>query len=150
MLRISKLADYATVIMHCLMADESQVLSANQVAQRVSLSAHTVSKILKILLEAGLVASVRGAGGGYRLAKPAQAITVAAVITAIEGEVAFTECSQSAQICRHESTCTIKHNWQTINRFLIDTLESVSLADMAQPLALMRKNANAARTSLFR
>lgn len=134
MLRINKLADYATVIMHCLMAEPLGILSANQISQRLKLSLPMVSKVLKILSDANLLVSIRGASGGYRLAKPAQDITIAAVIAAVEGDLAITECSGAAHICRQESMCAIKHNWQSINRFLLSTLESVSLADMAKPL----------------
>jgi FeS assembly SUF system regulator len=136
MLRINKLADYATVIMHSLVTESLGILSANQISQRIDLSLPMVSKVLKILSEAGLVVSIRGASGGYRLAKPAQDITIASIISAVEGGVAITECSGTRHVCRQESMCAIKHNWKTINRFLLNTLESVSLADMAKPLTL--------------
>lgn len=139
MLRINKLADYATVIMHCLVAEPLGILSAKQISQRIDLSLPTVSKVLKILSEADLLLSVRGVSGGYRLARPARDISIAAIISAVEGGVAITECSGAEHVCRQQSMCAIKHNWQRINRFLLNTLESVSLADMAKPLFLENK-----------
>lgn len=138
MLRVSKLADYATVIMHFLAAHSGPLASANEIAQGISLSTPTVSKILKILGEAGLVVSARGVGGGYRLAKPAQAISVAEMVAAVDGKPALTECANPESLCTQEGICAIKHNWRMINHFVLNTLQNVSLADMSQPFALPR------------
>jgi FeS assembly SUF system regulator len=135
MLRISKLADYATVIMHRLAVKPGDVLSASEIAQRVHLSKPTVSKILKILSDADLVTSIRGAGGGYKLAQMPADITIARVITAVEGQPALTECAQTSQLCVQDSVCAIKHNWQVINRFILEALENLTLADMGKPLS---------------
>ncbi|HVV68063.1 MAG TPA: SUF system Fe-S cluster assembly regulator [Gammaproteobacteria bacterium] len=136
MLRISKLADYATVIMHHLAVQPDQWVSASEIAEQVHLAIPTVSKILKMLCEASLVISARGTGGGYKLGKPASAISVAEVVTAIEGKPSLTECAQGAQLCVQEGVCAVKHNWRAINRFVFNTLQNVTLADMAQPLSL--------------
>ncbi len=135
MLRISKLTDYATVIMHCLAVQPGAVLSASEIAHRVHLANPTVSKILKILAEADLVTSIRGAGGGYKLAQMPQAITIARVITAVEGQPALTECAQTSQLCAQDSVCAIKHNWRAINHFILEVLENLTLADMSRPLS---------------
>jgi len=136
MLKISKLADYATVIMHYLAEHPENLQSANQIAQHVQLSLPTVSKILKKLFEAGLVTSMRGAGGGYKLAQAAKNITIAQVIAAIEGAPALTECSQTAHRCMQDSVCAVKHNWQMINNFILKTLNNLTLSDMAKPFTL--------------
>ncbi len=133
MLRISKLADYATGIMNHLAHYPAQVFSAAEIAHQVHISSPTVSKILKLLLEAGLVVSSRGADGGYRIARSAQEINIAQIITAIEGAPALTECSQHS-LCSHDSICAVKSNWQMINHFILNALQSLTLADMAKPL----------------
>ncbi len=135
MLRISKLADYATVIMNYLAARPEELASANEIAQRINLGTPTVSKVLKILCEASLVTSARGVEGGYRLARPAQSITLAEVVTAVDGIPALTECAQGAHSCIQEGVCAVKHNWRAINRFILETLQNLTLADMAQPLS---------------
>lgn len=137
MLRISKMADYATVVLNCLSAEEKILLSSNEIAQQTHLGRPTVSKILKILLEAGLVISIRGVTGGYSLARPPQQITIAQVIAAIEGPTALTECS-STKLCTQNATCRVKYNWQTIHRFILNTLESVTLADMLTTISLSK------------
>lgn len=134
MLRISKMADYATVILNCLSANTECLLSANEIAQRVYLGRHTVSKILKILQEAELVVSTRGAVGGYSLARSPEQITVAQMITALDGPVALTECSHPTQLCAQNMTCGVKHHWRSINQFILNTLENVTLADMSKPV----------------
>lgn len=138
MLRISKLADYATVILNCLSQDTASQLSANEIAQHTHLSRPTVSKILKILLEAQLVISTRGVVGGYRLARAASAITLAQIIAAIEGPPGLTECAKSAHLCRQNTTCAIKHNWQAIHQFILATLETITLAEMGKSLLLAK------------
>lgn len=136
MLRLSKLADYGIIILHCL-ADELQFLSAKEIARRVHLSLPTVSKILKILSEAGLVVATRGAVGGYRLTKPSTAMSITEVITAIDGQPALTECSEKGDNCAYNSVCSVKHNWQKINQFILDTLSQITLADMGKTLSVL-------------
>src|SRR5690242_5138064 len=99
MLRISKLADYATLIMSRLAQMADALCSASLLAKRLGLPLPVVSKILKILCQADLLTSVRGVNGGYRLARPAQEITLATVVTAIEGELAVTECCSQRGAC---------------------------------------------------
>jgi FeS assembly SUF system regulator len=135
MLRISKLTDYAMVIMHYLAQTPSAILSAAEIARAVHLSAPTVSKILKILSEAKLVTSFRGTGGGYQLARPIAAITLAEVVTAIEGKLAMTECCASETLCALDSWCSIKENWKVINQIILSALAGLTLQDMMRPLS---------------
>ncbi len=130
MLRISKLADYATVIMSYLASCPDDIKSATFIAKEVHLSVHTVSKILKILLDADLIRAFRGAEGGYQLAKSAEKITLAQVIAAIEGNFALTECSLKSKLCVLDTQCSIKKNWKSINHIILKTLNSVTLKDM--------------------
>lgn len=133
MLRISKLTDYATVVMTCLAEAGDDVLSAQQLAERARLETPTVSKLLKQLAHAGLVTSFRGVRGGYRLARAAQSITVAEIVIAIEGPIGMTECSVHAGQCGHESHCGVRVNWQRISLAVTSALESVTLAEMVKP-----------------
>jgi FeS assembly SUF system regulator len=135
MLRISKLTDYATVIMSYLALQPATVASAVEIARQVHISLPTVSKILKILAETGLVTSFRGTGGGYRLGRLASEITVAQVVMAIEGKLALTECCLSEKHCLLDSLCSIKENWKVINKIILTALAGLTLHDMMQPLA---------------
>jgi FeS assembly SUF system regulator len=133
MLRISKLTDYATVVMTCLAAAGDGVLSAQTLAERARLEAPTVSKLLKQLAQAELVVSTRGINGGYRLARAPQDISIADVVTAMEGPIGMTECSVHTGACGHEPHCGVRVNWQRINQAIATALAEVSLADMVKP-----------------
>ena len=135
MLRVSKLTDYATVVMTCLVGAGDGVLSAQALAERAHLEVPTVSKLLKQLAQAELVASTRGINGGYRLARAPEQITIADIVTAMEGPIGMTECSAHAGTCGHEPHCGVRVNWQRINQAIAGALESVTLADMVKPLA---------------
>ncbi|MEO7199073.1 MAG: SUF system Fe-S cluster assembly regulator [Dokdonella sp.] len=133
MLRVSKLTDYATVVMTCLAVGDGAVLSAQQLAERARLETPTVSKLLKLLAQAGLVQSFRGVNGGYSLAREAKDITVAEIVIALEGPIGMTECSAQSGVCDHESHCGVRVNWQRINDAVVAALQSVTLADMLKP-----------------
>jgi len=138
MLRVSKLTDYATVVMTVLAGvaaarGADAVISAQDLAERAHLELPTVSKLLKQLAHAGLVASLRGVNGGYRLARTPERITIADVVTAMEGPIGMTECSAQAGLCGHESHCGVRVNWQRINQAIAQALASVTVADMVKP-----------------
>lgn len=135
MLRVSKLADYGTVVMASMAREPHRVHSAADVALRIGLAAPTVSKILKTLARSGLVASSRGAKGGYRLQCDPAEISVAQIIGAMDGPIGVTECSTTRGICAQESACTMRANWLTINHLVLETLSRVTLEQMTRPIA---------------
>ena len=128
MLRVSKLTDYATVVMTCLATSVEEVLSAQILAERARLETPTVSKVLKQLASAGLVDSWRGVNGGYRLARQPGAITVADIVTAMEGPIGMTECCTESGLCDHESHCGVRVNWLRISEAIRTALQGVTLA----------------------
>lgn len=134
MLRLSKLTDYATVVMTRLAQAPADLHSAQSLADRTLVEVPTVSKVLKKLARAGLVESQRGAQGGYRLARPAAEITVAEIIAALEGPLGMTECSIHEGLCSQEPVCSVRRNWRKISRAIVAALDEVTLADMAEPL----------------
>jgi FeS assembly SUF system regulator len=134
MLRVSKLTDYATIIMTVLADTAEGVLSAQDVAARARLELPTVSKLLKQLAHAGLVESFRGVNGGYRLAREPAQITIAQIVTAMEGPIGMTECSAQVGLCDHEPHCGVRVNWQRINQAIAHALAEVTLADMLKPV----------------
>jgi|SRR5579872_7210691 len=131
MLRISKLTDYATVILAVLAEQPDHVQTATALAERTRIAAPTVSKLLKQLQRSNLVASTRGLHGGYQLAKPATEISAAAILDALEGPVALTDCSVGHGQCGIEDTCRVGHVWQRLNLAIRRSLYEVSLAQLA-------------------
>lgn len=136
MLRISKLTDYGIVLLaRFAAAPRDAQLSAREMAEATRLPPPVVSKLLKQLASAGLLESLRGAKGGYRLAGQPEAITVAEIVHALEGPIALMECTAGPGHCEQESRCTVQEPWHRINRAVRDALARVTLADLARPLA---------------
>jgi len=133
MLKLSKLADYGIVVMTFLAQEGEKVRAANDVAVATRLAVPTVSKVLKLLSRAGLLVSVRGARGGYRLSRPPRGISIAEVIHALEGPLAMTECTSAVGACSQASYCSVRANWQRINDTIHRALAEVSLEDMVLP-----------------
>ena len=135
MLRVTKLTDYATLVLTVLAARPEQVLSAPDLAEQAGLEAPTVAKVLKPLAQAGLVEGFRGANGGYRLARPAGGISLIEIVEAMEGPLGMTACSVHAGQCGIEDSCGMRASWRRINDVVADALRAVTLAEMANPTA---------------
>ncbi|BCA96685.1 SUF system Fe-S cluster assembly regulator [Legionella antarctica] len=133
MLRISKLADYGTVVMVYLAKHAQELCNARDIALHTHLAVPTVSKILKRLTVAGLLTSVRGVTGGYRLQRSATEISVSQIIYALEEHRGFTECSLQPNDCSLQEVCTIQGNWRLISQAIETALDSVSLDALAKP-----------------
>jgi FeS assembly SUF system regulator len=133
MLRISKLTDYAILIMVEL-ARDGGMQSAHTLADSIHVELPTASKVLKLLAQSGLLVSHRGANGGYRIRRQATDISVAEIIAAIEGPIAMTECSVEEGLCSQEDSCQLRGNWQRISIAVARALEDVSLAEMSIPM----------------
>ena len=134
MFRVSKLTDYGMVVMAALARRPERVRAAAEIATETGIAQPTVSKILKTLTRESLVDSFRGVNGGYRIAADPKTLSVASIITALEGPIALTECSSAGSDgCEQVDACSIRGNWQAINDAVRDALENVTLAQFAQP-----------------
>ncbi len=138
MIRFAKLTDYGLVLMTVMARDSvAAVHTARDLASESRLPLPTVSKVLKQLLQSGLLTSHRGIKGGYGLAKEPAEISVAEIVTAIEGPIALTECSTDITgICDLECSCPIKANQRLISQVMRGALQKVSLSDLARPMQL--------------
>jgi FeS assembly SUF system regulator len=130
MLRISKLTDYATVVLGALAAEAGTAKSAAQLAADTRIALPTVSKVLKALLRGGLVGSTRGSHGGYQLSRPAALISAADIIDALEGPVGLTECTTHPGSCDRESSCRSGDAWQKVNVAVRRALQDVTLPEL--------------------
>ena len=114
---------------------ESQLLSLKIIAEREGLSAGYLEEIARRLKRAKLIESVRGAHGGYRLAKSAASITVAEVLIALEGPVRTMVCvgdEATRYHCPLESQCISRQVWQRVNDTLRATFASMTLSDLCR------------------
>ncbi len=133
MLRITKQTDYGIVLMTLFVAkSDGQAKSARDLAKETGLPLPMVGKILKLLVRDGMLASQRGARGGYRLSRNASHINVADIIRALEGPIAITECVETGPGgCRFTGACSLQPNWLRINQAIHQALQGITLADMA-------------------
>jgi len=133
MLRMGKLTDYGIVLMSYLASKTYQKHNAHTLSEAVNIPLPTVRKVLKELSHGELLTSERGAQGGYKLSRSPKQISVAEIITALEGPIALTECVSEESQCEQESHCTIQTNWTRINNAVFHALDEVKLSDMLVP-----------------
>ena len=131
MLRISRLTDYATVLLAALAGEPGRVRTATALADETHIAAPTVSKLLKQLQRAGLVTSTRGLHGGYQLSRPPAQISAATILDALEGPVALTDCAAGHGNCEIEDSCRVSRVWQRLNLAIRRALYDVTLAQLA-------------------
>jgi len=138
MIRLGKLTDYGLVLMTCMANNQDRsVRTARDLAVESRLPRPTVSKLLKELLQGGLLVSQLGIKGGYSLAKEPREISVAEIIAVLEGPIALTECSTDVSgLCDLEPCCPIKNNQRIISQAVRGALGNVMLSDLIQPLQL--------------
>ncbi|MEO9191176.1 MAG: SUF system Fe-S cluster assembly regulator [Acetobacteraceae bacterium] len=130
MLRLSKLTDYAVVVLVRLSAADG-VQTSPGIAAATGIPEPTVAKVLKALSGSGLVASQRGAHGGYRLLRPLGAVPISDVIEAIDGPIALTACVDGgAGNCEAEHICPVRGRWDPVNDAIQQALSAITLADM--------------------
>ncbi len=136
-MKLSRLADYAIVAMTYVARDPDRIHAAPEIAAATKLPAPAAAKVLARLGRAGLLNSVRGTKGGYRLARPAQDISVGAIVNALDGAVAITQCIQSGRGgCEIAVACPSRSGLNRINVAVRNALEEVSLAEIALPPVL--------------
>ncbi|MBN1612292.1 MAG: SUF system Fe-S cluster assembly regulator [Polyangiaceae bacterium] len=134
MLRITRLTDYAIVVLSHLAGQQSGPCTSRGAARATGLPQPSVSKILKSLAKAGVVRSERGVQGGYRLAREPGSICVADIIDAVEGPISLTECTtERPDGCEYSGVCALESTWARINHAVRRALAEISLADIAMP-----------------
>jgi FeS assembly SUF system regulator len=136
--RLSSLSDYAVVMMsacarHCGQAR----INAAALAEETGIPLPTVQKLVSKLSTAGLLRSVRGSGGGFKLARPAAAVTLADIVEAIEGPIALTACVDhekhaKGEYCGLEGACKVQPHWGAVNNAVRGALANVSLTSLSQ------------------
>ena len=137
MIRLGKLTDYGLVLLTYIARAHAESLhTARELAAESRLPLPTVSKILKQLLQSGVLVSSRGMKGGYALAREPREISISEVIADLEGPIALTECSTDLSGCDLEQCCPNKNNQKVINAVVRGALERLTLADLIHPLRL--------------
>lgn len=137
MLRMSKLADYAFIILSQMMAAPQENWSASALASGTSLPLPTVAKLMKLLAKGNIVQAQRGASGGYKLARNIASLSIVRVIEAVDGPIGLTECAGKAagkKVCDcavGEKDCPVRESWGRVNHAIMEALEEVKLSEFA-------------------
>ena len=134
-MRLSHRADYAVVLMTAAARrPEGARLSATELSADTGVPLPTTQKLMGQLAASGLLSSVRGAGGGFSLARPAAEISLADIVEAVEGPIALTMCSDSNKHdCILDAHCRVKPHMGVVGRAVRGALGAVSLAQLCSP-----------------
>ncbi len=131
MIRITKQTDYGIVLLTRMAGGSERLFTAPELAEAAQIPQPTVQKVLKLLARHGLLDSHRGVKGGYALARSPEEISVADVISALEGPIALTECvDEGPGDCAKTAFCPVRPNWQRINDVVRDALQGITLMEM--------------------
>ncbi len=138
-MRITQEADYALRIACMLEQSGEEHESASDIAERTSVSARFTLKILRKLVQGGIVRSYKGASGGYALARPANEITLRDIIELIDGPLAISRCIDDSHQCSREgvdkSECILYHIFCHINNEVSGKLGRITISDVADDRA---------------
>lgn len=137
LLQVSRKIDYALRAMIYLASlPPDAVIPFREIARQMELPEDFLAKILKTVSEVGLVQSVRGPHGGYRLARPPREISFLEVIEAVEGPVKLNICVEDGrteaahEACKVASSCTMASVWRLGQERMLEVYRSTSLADL--------------------
>ena len=134
MLRLSKKADYALIALSYMASPgQRQIITAREVAERHFIPVELLAKVLQRLVRAGVLTSIQGINGGYRLATAPRALSVAQVVEAIDGPLMLTACDDQSDSCDQFGKCSIRDPLHRIRERIVAELESCSIEELAAP-----------------
>ena len=132
MLRLSKKADYALMAMkHLAINADASSASAREIAEAYDIPLELMAKVLQRLAKSGLVRSLQGTRGGYRLARATAQISVADIIQAIDGPLTVTACSTEAENCDQYNKCSVRDPLWRIKDRILSALATCSLQEIS-------------------
>lgn len=134
-MKVSTRGDYACrALLSLVLHADGTPTSVRDIAERTSLPQPYLEQILLALKGAGVVRSKRGVGGGYVLARPAEEITLAQIVSAVDGPIAIGDFGEPHQngACDHEGQCVLLAVWANVGEHMRRLLEGQTLADIAQ------------------
>ena len=102
------------------------------IAKKEDISEKYLSQLVIPLKARGLIASSRGAHGGYRLAKEPSLITIKDIVQTLEGNLSTVECVKNPSVCRRVPGCVTRDIWELLDEKISDTLSSITLKDLLE------------------
>ncbi|MFN8641144.1 MAG: Rrf2 family transcriptional regulator [Candidatus Binatia bacterium] len=149
LLNVGRRVDYALRALCYLAAqDDDRVVTCTEIQARQGVPPHFLSKILRRLVAAGVLESVSGARGGFRLGRPADRISVREVFECVEGELSLVDCVERRDaFCCFASVCTQREMWRGAQRVLSDYLDGISVRQIADRAGLVSRLTGAGNAS---
>jgi Rrf2 family transcriptional regulator, cysteine metabolism repressor len=140
-MNVGRRVDYAVRALSYLAGQPNErVVPRSEIELRQNIPRHYLSKILRTLVSAGFLESVSGARGGFRLCQPAGEITIRRVYECFEGSLCLIDCLyERGAACCFAPVCTQIDVWRGAQRRLLEYLESISIAQIADPHGLMKR-----------
>ncbi len=119
-------------MLHLALNQREGVVMAREIAEHQNLPETYLEQLMLALRKAGLVSAIRGAHGGYMLARKPDAITLAQIVVALEGSLSIADCCDVPNCCVDPVTCALKDVFDEVNHALFTTFDSLTLADLAR------------------
>ena len=133
MLKLTKKADYGLIALKHLAVNSGEVSSsAKAIADCYGIPLPLLAKILQKLTKTGLLQSLPGTNGGYRLARSAQSITALEVIRAIDGPIILTACFTEHGACEQSEKCTVRAPLRKVHEGILNLLNTITISDMSR------------------
>lgn len=132
MLKLTKKADYGLIALkHLAVSGRAGTASAKEIADAYGMPLPLLAKILQKLTKTGLLVSVPGSSGGYKLAKRPEKISALEVIHAIDGPIILTTCFTAHGRCDQSDKCTVREPLRKVHEAIIDLLSKITISEMA-------------------
>ena len=149
LMNVGRRVDYALRALCYLAAqDDDRVITCTEIQARQDIPVHFLSKILRRLVASGVLESVPGARGGFRLGRPAERISVRQVYECIEGQLSLIDCVERRdEFCCFASVCAQREVWRGAQRVLFDYLDGISVRQIADRTGLVHRLAGAQHAS---
>jgi Rrf2 family nitric oxide-sensitive transcriptional repressor len=139
-MRLTYLTDYSLRVLMYVSAVPQRLVTIQEIAQGYGISENHLMKVVHGLAQHGFIETVRGRGGGLRLARPASDITVGAVVRAVEDDFALVECFRTDNTCRITPVCRLRGALQDALSAYFEVLDNRTLAELvAKPKALLKE-----------
>jgi FeS assembly SUF system regulator len=133
MLKLSKLTDYALVVLDCLGAQNGRPVSASYVSEKTKLPEPTVQKVLKLMASKKIITALRGANGGYIVPLSLACISIADVVEAIEGPLQLAPCdNDTGNDCSLAKLYAPQKRWNKVNLAIKQTLDKIRVSELVQ------------------
>jgi Rrf2 family protein len=134
MLKLTKKADYGLIALRHLATAPNAAASTREIADAYHLPVTLLAKVMQQLARAGIVHSLSGTHGGYKLARPASRINTLEVVRAIDGPVILTNCFTDHGACDQTDSCTVREPLRRVHEAILSLLEKFTIAELAEPV----------------